>query len=161
MSNNTTKIRVCFEGNNFYPETINLAVNTQTLERVVEIVGGLNRVASILKQIKEKLVAVVPEYAVADVEYLAKEKEAVYAHSVYELRLQRLNSDTPITAEDVLKEQANLAYVAAKDTKHDAFMTAVIADLPNDAFFVQNLLGYMPPDWISSKNCNVPEFFIE
>lgn len=161
MTNQATKIRASFEGKSYYPEDINYAVTTQSPAQITELVTGLNRVAIVLKQIKEQLVVTVPEYAEADEGYLAKEKEAVYAHSLYELRILDLNNKIPITTEDAREEQANLVYVAAKEAKHNAFMTAVITTLPNDAFFVQHLLGHMPFDWISSKNCNVPEFFIE
>lgn len=161
MTNQATKIRVSFEGKDYYPEVLNFAVTMHSQEPLTELITGLNRVATVVKKIKEELVSSVPEYAVSDANYLAKEQEAVYAHCQYELRILDLNNKAPVSEEEAREEQANLVYVEAKDVKHDAFMTAVITALPDQAFFVQKLLSHMPDNWISSKNCNVPEFFIE
>lgn len=158
---NGFKVKVSFEGVVKYPEHLNNALSTSSPAQAADFVGNLNRVAAVLKEVKEQLVASMPEYMAADSAYMAREKEATLAHLQYELHKYGPNQNIPLTEQEEQNEAANLVYVNTANLKQDAFMTAVIEKIKDDAFIAQGVLSELPENWISSNNCNMATFAIE
>lgn len=158
---NGLKLKVSFEGKEYYPEYMGYWGNQEDFENIQKFMVRCNEVGLILQKIKQKLVAEVPEYAYANDEYMACEKEALLFHSDYKLHDSPLNRHIPFTEEELRMEAVCLEYVAVAKKKDDAFIKALMDDLPVEGGFVQTVLAFLPEHWRRSNNCNMATFSIE
>lgn len=157
------KIKVCFEGNDYFIEHLNNMVYNMDADTLENFVANLNRVALVLKEIKLTLLKKHVEYRISGDEYMALERNALWDHSQHQLHLNELNRNRPFSAEELNKAFVSGVFFRMARKKADFFIQEVMVKLQDDAFYVQTLLACIPSkvEWQGSNNPNIPVFSIE